>query len=200
MTLDLYELDRWLFYLINHGTANPVFDVVMPFITSVDNFLIIYIIALGMLVWKGGSRGRWCVLLMLLAVAVADPLNSRIVKEAVGRVRPCSALEDVRLLVACGAGKSFPSSHAVNNFAAAVIVSFFYRRVWLYFLLYAAMVAYSRVYVGVHYPSDVIGGAVEGGAIAMLLLLLWSFLYFRITGIAPWPNYHQPEQGSGRTT
>jgi membrane-associated phospholipid phosphatase len=195
MIESLYSLDLWLFYLVNHGTANPVFDVVMPFITNVDRFIVIYVIALGLLLWKGGSRGRWCVLLMLLTVAIADPLNSRIVKEAVGRVRPCSALPDVRLLVPCGAGKSFPSSHAVNNIAAAVIVGFFYRRVWLYFLGYAVLVAFSRVYVGVHYPADVLGGGVEGGIIALILILLWSLIYVRFTGVRPFPQYVLPEKG-----
>jgi undecaprenyl-diphosphatase len=189
MTDSLYNLDLWLFYLVNHSSANPVFDVVMPFITNVDRFIVVYVIALGLLLWKGGSRGRWCVLLILLAVAIADPLNSRIVKEAVGRVRPCSALTDVRLLVPCGAGKSFPSSHAVNNIAAAVVVGFFYRRVWLYFLGYAVLVALSRVYVGVHYPADVLGGAIEGGIIALILLVLWSLIYERFTGERPFPHF-----------
>jgi undecaprenyl-diphosphatase len=75
-----------------------------------------------------------------------------------------------------------------------VIVGFFYRRVWLYFLGYAVLVAYSRVYVGVHYPADVLGGGVEGGIIAAMLIVLWSLIYERFTGVRPLPHYQSPVQ------
>jgi undecaprenyl-diphosphatase len=70
-----------------------------------------------------------------------------------------------------------------------VVVGFFYRRVWLYFLGYAVLVALSRVYVGVHYPADVLGGALEGGIIALILLVLWSLIYERFTGERPFPHF-----------
>lgn len=168
-----YAIDSTAFRIINDGMANPVFDVVMPIVTEVKYFYVPYILLFAFLIWKGGTRGRWCALLLALTVLVADPLSSRVIKEEVMRIRPCSALTDVRLLVPCGAGKSFPSSHAVNNFAAAVIIGYFFRRTLPYALTITAVIAFSRVYVGVHYPGDVLGGAVIGAALAGLVLAVW---------------------------
>jgi undecaprenyl-diphosphatase len=169
----IVTLDTALFRFVNHDLANPVFDVVMPIITNVTYLFLPYLVLLVMLCWKGGARGRWCVALILLGVALSDPINSRIVKELVERIRPCATLTDVRLLVPCGAGKSFPSTHAVNNFVAAVIIGYFYPR-WLALALgVAGAIGFSRIYVGVHYPFDVIGGAALGAVIAGAVLLLW---------------------------
>ena len=168
----LQECDVWLFYLINHGTSNPVFDLVMPFISEVRYFYIPYALLFLVLLWKGGAAGRWCALALAATVAITDPLNSRVIKEAVARVRPCRTLPDVRTLAPCGEGKSFPSSHAANNLAAAVGIVFYFRRWWWVAFGCAVAVAFSRVYLGVHYPADVIGGGVEGALIALLVVWL----------------------------
>jgi membrane-associated phospholipid phosphatase len=170
----LYAIDSTAFRFVNDGMANGLFDVVMPFLTDVRNFYIPYAILFIVLLWKGGPKGRWCALLLALAVLIADPLSSRVIKEIVLRMRPCQVLSDVHLLVPCGAGKSFPSSHAVNNFAAAVIIGYFFRRALPYALVIAAVIAFSRVYVGVHYPGDVLGGGAIGAAVAGLLLWGWE--------------------------
>ena len=73
------------------------------------------------------------------------------------------------MLVDCGSGLSFPSSHAVNNFTGAAIISFFYRRQTPYWMAFASLMALSRPYVGVHYPSDILGGAVIGAVIGLSL-------------------------------
>jgi undecaprenyl-diphosphatase len=145
-------------------------DVVMPFITEVKHFYPVYLLLFVWLFWRGGKNGLNCAYLLAVGIFIADPLNSQIIKEMVARIRPCHVLEGVRLLVPCGGGKSFPSTHAVNNVVAAVIISSFYpkSKVWAYSI--AGLVAFSRVYVGVHYPSDIFGGAVEGALIALILL------------------------------
>ncbi len=176
MSNPLYAIDSTAFRFVNGGLANPVFDVVMPFITDVHNFYIPYALLFILLLWKGKARGRWCALLLALTVLVTDPISSRVIKELVMRVRPCSALDAVRLLVPCGGGKSFPSSHAVNNFAAAVVIGYFYRRAFPWALAVAAVIALSRVYVGVHYPGDIIGGAAIGSAMALLVVWCWKVL------------------------
>jgi undecaprenyl-diphosphatase len=168
-----WTADSSAFRWINDGTANPIFDVVMPFVTDVHNFYIPYVLLFIFLLWKGGTRGRWCALLLAITVAISDPISSRVIKEFVERLRPCAALDGVRLLVACGGGKSFPSSHAVNNFAAAVVIGYFFRRALPWALAVAAIVAFSRVYVGVHYPGDVIGGGAIGAAMAGLVIWGW---------------------------
>ena len=172
----LMHFDQTLFHLINTGIANPLFDVVMPFITDVKHFIPVYILLIGFLLWKGGSEGRWAALLLLVSIGIADPLNSRVLKEQIARERPCRELSDVRLLVNCGGGKSFPSSHAVNNFAALVIFFWFFRRyAWIWFV-FAALISFSRIYVGVHYPLDILGGALIGILIGAIVIALFELI------------------------
>lgn len=171
----LYSADSTAFRIINQEMANPLLDAVMPVVTEVKYFYALYAVGALLLLWKGGARGRWCVLLVLLGVLISDPLSSRVIKEWVERVRPCQALDGVRLLIGCGAGKSFPSSHAVNNFMAATIIGYFYRRAIPYALAIAFVIAFSRSYLGVHYPGDLLGGAVIGAGVAAALLLLWGW-------------------------
>ena len=155
----LLQADKHLFYLINRTLANPVFDVVMPFVTTEEHFVIpLILLWLGLLLF-GGRRERIAALLILPTLLLSDQLSSSILKPLVGRIRPCNALPDVRLLDRCTHSFSFPSSHATNIFAAAGLLSGFYRKYRGYFYGIAVLVAYSRPYVGVHYPSDVLFGA-----------------------------------------
>jgi undecaprenyl-diphosphatase len=180
----LYSLDLWLFRLGNRTLANPVFDFLLPILTNERYFIVPYVIILLLLVWKGGRAGRLCVGIVLLTIILGDQINSSIIKEAVGRIRPCHVLPDVRLLVGCGAGKSFPSTHAVNNFAAATVFGYFYRSARPYLFGFATLVAYTRVYCGVHYPFDVLGGAVFGIVLALLVLFGWYKAFERVNLLA----------------
>lgn len=165
------SIDVWLFHFFNSWLANPLFDKLMPFITEVKHWLLVYVFLLVMLFWKGGRAGRLCGAALLLGVVLSDQLNSHFLKEIFARLRPCFTLDSVRLLVDCGPGKSFPSSHAVNNFVMAMILSHFYGSYrWLLFTI-AALMAFSRVYIGVHYPFDVIGGAAIGILLGWLILV-----------------------------
>lgn len=172
----LQSWDEALFRFFNSGIANPVFDVVMPAITEVKHFYPVYILLFILLLWKGGRAGRWCALLLVITVLLADPLSSRVIKEEVGRLRPCRTLDGVRLLIGCGGGKSFPSSHAVNNFAGLVVFGWFFRKWAWAWLTMAMLVSFSRIYVGVHYPFDVLGGAVIGMALGALVIFLFESL------------------------
>jgi len=170
-----YSLDRTLFFFINHSIQNSVFDVMMPFLTRTDtlHFRIFFAVIWLTLVIKGGTTGRTIALLLIPLILVSDQLSSSVIKSLVGRIRPCHTLSEVRLLVPCGSGFSFPSSHAVNNFAAATLFSYYYRRWTWAFVTYASLVSLSRPYVGVHYPSDILSGGVIGVIIAALIIFLW---------------------------
>jgi undecaprenyl-diphosphatase len=174
-------MDTNLFYFINSTIANPVFDKMMPFITEVSSWLLLYIFFISFLLWKGGTKGRIAVLALAVVILITDQVSSHIIKELVGRLRPCHELDGVRLLVGCGGGKSFPSSHAANNFAAAVVLSFFYKQYkWIFFTI-ASMVALSRVYIGVHYPLDIIGGAIIGTIFGLIVILITKLILKKIS-------------------
>jgi undecaprenyl-diphosphatase len=185
----LYGIDRWLFVLLNVTLANPVGDVVWPIITNYDRLWPFRILLLAAWLWlaiKGGRKGRTVALLVIPLVILSDQLSSSVLKSLFDRPRPCHMVggvpivPEVRLLVDCGSGKSFPSSHAVNNFAVATLFSLHYRRWAWAFTLWALLVGLSRVTIGVHSPSDIVGGAAIGAALAMALVWLWRALEYRL--------------------
>jgi len=172
MTDILYSIDLSIFYFINHTISNPIFDSFFPFITNVKNWYLAYAILLGILFFKGGKRGKIATLGIILLIIASDQLSSHFLKNLFGRIRPCNALDDVKLLVGCSKSYSFPSSHAVNNFSVAF---YFYRLYpnlkWVLFIS-AFLIAFSRPYVGVHYPSDIFFGAFIGIFVGYLFALI----------------------------
>ena len=167
MTSWAASLDRALFHLINRGGENPFFDVLMPFMTDLKNFTYVLALLGGWILWKERKAGLVFLVFIALTLAMTDSFSSRLLKEWVGRIRPCEILPEVRLLTDCNTSYSFPSSHAVNLFAAAYFLSQPFRRLAPVFYGIAAVVGYSRVYLGIHYPLDVMGGAAIG------LLIAW---------------------------
>jgi undecaprenyl-diphosphatase len=179
----LSSIDIAVFQFINVTLANPVGDFVWPLITDYDKFLPVRILLVAvwlLLIIRGGARGRTAALLLLPVIFCADKLSSSLIKELVSRPRPCHEIggipvvQGIHMLVECGSGKSFPSSHAVNNFAVAALFSTYYRRWRRWFFAWASLVALSRPAVGVHYPSDIVGGAVIGVCVALGVIFLWT--------------------------
>jgi 4-amino-4-deoxy-L-arabinose transferase-like glycosyltransferase/membrane-associated phospholipid phosphatase len=164
------SIDIVLFRFFNSTVSNPVFDRIMPWLSG--NALFIPAVVLGALwlCWKGGTRARLFVVVTALILLAGDNLLINVIKSAVGRPRPFLALQDVRLLVGRGNTGSFPSSHTSTWFAALVLTAAYYPRAWKWVLPVALGVSFSRIYVGVHYPSDVLAGAIIGATYAWLLL------------------------------
>ncbi len=175
----LYSIDKAVFFFINRTISNPVLDWLMPFLTDLNKHKLTIVIVVILWLWlmiRGGKTGRTAGILLVLSIIVSDQFSSSVLKNLIGRLRPCHVLQGVRLLVDCGSGFSFPSSHAVNNFAGATILSHYYGKyAWGWFSL-ASLIALSRPYIGVHYPSDIAGGAVIGWACAYGLIALWEFM------------------------
>ncbi|MDQ6632294.1 MAG: glycosyltransferase family 39 protein [Verrucomicrobiota bacterium] len=175
----LQSLDIALFRLINDSLSNPLFDKLMPLLSDNALFAPAIILISIEIFWKGGARGRLCVVFAILAVALGDSLICNTIKQAVNRPRPFNFLADAHVLIGRGGSGSLPSSHAANWFAATMIAFIYYRRSWRFMLPMALLVSFSRVYNGVHFPSDVWAGAILGAGYSAALVwtsdALWQF-------------------------
>lgn len=118
------------------------------------------------------EKGRITALLVVVILLLSDQLSSSVIKPWINRTRPCFVLGDVRLLIEQSGSPSFPSSHAANMAAMATLFAVKYRRLTVLFVAVALLVSYSRIYVGVHYPSDLLGGWVVGMACAATVLMI----------------------------
>jgi len=157
----LAQIDTALFRWINGG-HNAFFDRLMPFVTELGHWEVPILVAWTALLLFGGSRGRTAALLVVPLLALSDQLSSNLLKDLLDRPRPCNTLAAVHLLVGCGSSFSLPSSHAANFSAVALHLSWFYPRAAPYLGGWALLVGTSRVYVGVHYPGDVLVGFLVG--------------------------------------
>jgi membrane-associated phospholipid phosphatase len=172
----LLQLDRQLFYFINHDLANPFFDWIMPWLCNPKFWIPLYLFIIGFCVWKFKKQGIIIVLLIACSAGFADFTSNQILKPMFQRVRPCrdpivSQTDIIR--VGCGTGYSFPSIHATDHFAMAFVMIFLFRRkwrwIWLWALLWAGVICFARVYVGVHFPVDVFCGAIYGMLVGALI-------------------------------
>ncbi len=178
----LYSIDVGIFYFFNHTLSSGFLDKFFSLITNVNNWYIAYIILLGILFTEDGRRGKFAGILVIFLIIITDQLGAKVIKELVGRVRPCNALTDVITPLGPTGTFSFPSNHALNNFAVAAFFSLIYPK--LKFILYGAatLIAISRVYLGLHYPSDILGGAIIGVIIGLLFVKLHRHLMQRFGG------------------
>ncbi len=168
-----YDHVVWLY--LNVRWHNAFLDTVMPFLRNQWFWAPLYLFLLIFMPARFGKKGwLWCSF-FLITFGLSDQVSAHLMKPFFGRIRPCNdpLLSNlVHIIVPCGGGKSFPSSHAANHFALAVFsaisLGHLARWVWPVGLLWAAAVAYSQVYVGVHFPLDVFCGGIIGVCIGLL--------------------------------
>lgn len=189
----LIEIDKAIFYFINKTIQNPFFDWLMPFITKLGNFKIPIIIGFVLLFILGRKKERVFLILLIATILFADYIATQFIKYIFIRVRPCNALSNVHLLDGCTGSYSFPSSHAVNITVFAALTSYKYRFLIIPLIITAAAVCFSRVYIGVHYPFDVLGGAVIGGFFAAGVMYL-DKKYLKRFYTIPTSTPSQPQQ------
>ncbi len=179
----LVELDRHLFYFINHDLSNPFFDWLMPILRNARFWIPLYVIILIFCLWRYKKQGIIIIVLLALSAGFADFTSVHLGKNTFKRLRPChdpvvSRTEVIR--VPCGGMYSFPSTHASDHFAAAAFLSFvFFRKwrwIWLVAFLWAGSICFAQVYVGVHFPFDVTAGALYGILVGYLFYLLFKKL------------------------
>lgn len=174
-------LDVSLFHLVNPALSSSWMDIVMPFSSGNVFFAPALLIGAILMLWNGGARGRLCVLMLLLIVAFGDCVVCHTLKHVINRPRPFLALADVHIPDGIGRtdSGSMPSAHAANWFAATMIAFIYYRRSLWFMLPLALLVSFSRIYNGVHYPSDIAVGAILGAGyaagLAWTLDALWKW-------------------------
>ncbi|MBI2882830.1 MAG: phosphatase PAP2 family protein [Candidatus Methylomirabilis oxyfera] len=173
----LHEWDEAGFYLIHESLRNGFFDLLMPFVSNKWNFALPVVVLLGYILLFRPKRDR-IIALSAIAVILLTDETSQLLKDLFERTRPFHPLRDTTRPVSF----SFPSNHASNMFALAVFLSYNYSRVGLLCFPAAALVGYSRIYVGSHYPFDVLGGALWGVLIGRLGVAAVRHL-MRIAGV-----------------
>ncbi|MBN2381898.1 phosphatase PAP2 family protein [bacterium] len=190
-------LDHHLFFMINHDLVNPVFDRIMPIISEPNWFILPIIILIYYCIKHYGRTGYILLVLTVLAIITSETATSRVFKPQLTRIRPCNQMGNVHLYVhdrwqwtpeheihAYKPARSYscPSAHAANTFTLATLWTVFLGGwAWLFFLL-AVAVSFSRVYLGVHFPLDVIAGALLG----IYLGLFWNVLLRELATTWPW--------------
>jgi membrane-associated phospholipid phosphatase len=180
----LLTLDTGLFHFINRSLSNPLFDWLMPILSGGGDVMRWFVLSAVVLALAalcfGSTRARLCAVTMLVVSLVGNALVVNVIKHAVARPRPCIALPDAIARLGCTTSGSMPSAHAANWFAATMVAFLFYRKSWRFMLPMALAVAFSRVYNGVHYPSDVLAGAVLGAGYAaagtIVLQAAWNWI------------------------
>ena len=177
----LNQIDQAVYLFINVKLSNPVTDFIMPYITADIGLKIIYGLAMLILLIKGNAKLRWLVLFSAITLILTDQISANYLKHLIERPRPCHFFDNdlINLLVGCGGGYSMPSAHAANTFGQAILFSYQYPQVKWYLFIYASLVALSRVFVGVHYPGDILVGASIGLIIGMTLSLSYKIILER---------------------
>ncbi|MDR0660156.1 MAG: phosphatase PAP2 family protein [Prevotellaceae bacterium] len=160
--IDFPSWDAKLFAFLN-GLHVDWLDPIMVAISSVPIWIPLYLV-IGFFIFKKYKwNGLICIAAAALCIVTVDQMST-VIKYAIERPRPCNALVSVHLLEGCGSGYSFLSNHASNVFGFAMITALFFKKrpYAIFIFIWAFVVAYSRIYLGKHYPLDIIGGAAFG--------------------------------------
>ncbi len=177
--LNLWDQAAFLFL---NGMHSPFWDQVMHWISGKYSWMPLYILIIGYMVYRFRWKSILIILLVVLLVTLSDWTSVHLFKNVFHRLRPCHN-QDISHLVHlvnnhCGGKYGFVSSHAANAFAVVGYTSLIIRnRYYTYgIILWAIIVGYSRIYLGVHYPGDVLGGAMLGLIVGYLVYLIFKFI------------------------
>jgi len=174
--LDFFQsVDMNMIKWIHQYFSNPLFDIFMPIITNKKNWTLPIIVLIFLLGFFSGPRGKIALTVLIISLSFTDAICAQILKPFFERIRPSHLnLEEVNLLTSKGGKWSMPSNHAANMFSLAIVLSYFYKKYKPLLFLLAILISFSRVYVGVHFPGDVIVGGFIGVFISSIFLILWG--------------------------
>jgi len=156
----LNNIDMNLLYFIQNHLRNKQFDILMPFFTYLGDKGLIWIIISLILISIKKYRKEGIVLLSALVLATI--LGEGFLKHLVKRPRPFLEVQSIKLLISKPSSYSFPSGHTTSSFAAAGVLGYYFKKYKVYFFTLAILIAFSRLYLFVHYPSDVLAGIILG--------------------------------------
>jgi undecaprenyl-diphosphatase len=194
----IQQLDTDLFLFLN-SINSPFWDDVMWIISARLTWVPLYLIILWMFFRLTGRRVILVTLFVIAAITLSDQLSVHAFKEVFLRLRPCHepSLEGLVHIVRgkCGGQYGFVSSHAANCFNIAVFSLLLLRKRWftITILFWAALVSYSRVYLGVHYPGDIIGGALLGAGIGFAIYHSYIYILKNLVVFIPWFSKPNPQ-------
>jgi len=164
----LLAWDAAIFRAIHHGLHVPALDPVMMWLTAPGAFRFVLFVLVGAAFLARGARGALALAVLVATIAVSDQVSARGIKPIFRRQRPSVVLADTRPLFGVRHTWSFPSNHAVNFTAAVPIVATVFPIATVPAIVVAAAVSFSRIYVGDHWPSDVLGGILIGLYVGLL--------------------------------
>ena len=176
----LKQIDTSLFLWLN-GKHNYFFDVLMFTVTNKYTWIPFYLLLLWIIAKKFGPSFFSIFISVVITIALSDQLSVHLFKNVFLRYRPCHNPDikaQIHLLGNCGGMYGFVSSHAANTFALATFLAFLFRsKTFTWFIFFwAALVSYSRIYTGVHYPADIFAGSLLGITISLLTYSLYKKL------------------------
>lgn len=182
----LVDIDKQVMLALN-GSDSLYMDGVMKIYTSTAVWIPVALVLLFIVLKNNSPRGSLlAVLAVTLTIVACDQVSSHLIKPLVGRLRPCNDPSIMHFIDTvngyCSGGYSFTSSHACNSFGIFVIVSMIIRNraLSLSLLLWAVVNSFSRIYLGVHFPGDILCGALLGTAIGIVIYLIYGFVRKKI--------------------
>ena len=174
----LNSIDTYLFRLINSAGYADM-DPVMILISSEWFWIPLYIILLYLLFKKFKNNLIWILIAIIALIFLSDFGSVHLFKNIFERLRPCYQFNDIRIVDGCGGLFSFVSSHASNAFAIAFFIGLLFKNIWgfIHLFSWAVIIGFSRIYLGVHFPFDIVGGMFWG---LFVSLLTYKLLKLRI--------------------